>query len=88
MPVSREVASARGRMGAHTKWARTADRTAATAAMREGLRKRFAREVDPDGVLTDAERDVRVEHAFRAHMAALSLKAALARQSRKAATQT
>jgi len=40
---------------------------------------RFERQVDPDGSLTPTERARRAEHALRAHMAGLALKASRAR---------
>lgn len=45
--------------------------------------ERFEREVDPDGVLTPAERARRADHARKAHFARLSL--ASARSRRRAA---
>jgi hypothetical protein len=39
------------RIAAAERWARTSDRAAATEPARRGLRARFEREADPDGVL-------------------------------------
>ena len=44
------------RIAAAERWARTADRTAATAPARRGLAAKFEREADPDGVLPPDER--------------------------------
>lgn len=67
----------KGRLGGYTRWARTSDRTAATAPAREAaseaLAARFEREVDPDGTLPGPERAVRAEAARRAHYARLAL---------------
>lgn len=76
------IASMRGRLGAHTKWAREADRAAATAPARRGLLAKFEREVDPDGLLPPAERAIRAEHARKAHMTRMALRSAAARKSK------
>ena len=73
------------RIAAAERWSRTGDREAATRPAREGLRARFAREVDPDGVLPPDELARRVDHALRAHMLRLARKSAEARRRRGAA---
>lgn len=70
-------------IAAAERWGRTADRTAATAPARAGLRAKFAREVDPHGTLPSAELERRVDHLMRAHMLRMSLKAKQARAARK-----
>lgn len=65
------------------RWGRTADRTAATAPARAGLRAKYAREVDPDGRLDGAELERRVDSLMRAHMLKMSRAAAKARAARK-----
>lgn len=76
-----------GRIGAHESWARTPDRSARTRPAREAFIARFERQVDPDGLLSPAERATRAEHARIAYMTRLSLKAAAARaRKRKAAS--
>ncbi|MEV0797396.1 hypothetical protein AB0I34_06890 [Kribbella sp. NPDC050281] len=73
------------RLAANERWGRTADRTAATAPGRKGLRAKFAREIDPDGTLATtapAELERRVDQLHRAHMQRLSL---LAKQARRRA---
>ena len=50
-----------------------------TRAAREGFRRRFLNEVDPDRTLSEAERDRRAKAAMRAHMTRLALKSAQAR---------
>jgi hypothetical protein len=72
------------RIAAEASWAQTADRTARLTPARQGFVARFEREVDPDGILPPDERTRRAEHAQRAHMARLSLKAAQARRSKAA----
>jgi hypothetical protein len=73
-----------GRLGAHTRWARTADRTAATAPAREAFADRWDKQVDPDGLLPPAERAIRAEHAKKAHFTRMAIASAKARK-RKAA---
>ncbi len=68
-----------GSIGAHESWARTEDRTARTAPGRRAFLERFEREVDPDNVLTPAERARRAEHARKAYFQRLALKSAQAR---------
>jgi hypothetical protein len=76
-------AAERGRLGAHTSWAKTSDRSARTQAARSAFLARFEREVDPDGLLSPAERAARADHALKAHMARMRLaRAAKARCTR------
>ena len=73
------------RLAAHSKWAVTSDRTAATAAARQAARDRFAKLVDPDGVLPPDERAQRADAARQAHFCRMALRSAQARKSRRAA---
>jgi hypothetical protein len=52
---------------------------AIAARARKGFMAKFEREVDPDGVLPEAERQKRAEHAMKSHMQRLALKSARAR---------
>ncbi|MBA5846257.1 hypothetical protein [Gordonia amicalis] len=70
-------------LAAHESWAKTPDRTARTANARRALEDKFEREVDPDGVLSPADRAKRVENARKAYYARLALKSAQARRTRK-----
>jgi hypothetical protein len=70
------------RIAAHEKWAKTADRSAATAPARRVFTERFEREVDPGGVLPPEERARRAANARQAWYARLALKSAQARRSR------
>jgi hypothetical protein len=54
-----------------------------TANARAAFRDRFAREVDPDGILPDAERQRRADCARKAYYATLAAKSARARRIRK-----
>lgn len=70
----------RARMAAHVSWARTADPSARTAPARAAMVARFEREVDPDGVLPEAERRRRAESARSAYFTGLALKSSRARK--------
>jgi hypothetical protein len=54
-----------------------------TCKARAAFRDRFARQVDPDGILPDAERERRAEAARKAYYTALSAKSAKARRQRR-----
>ena len=69
------AASMLGRIGAHTSWANTIDRTARTAPARAALEQKF---------LDLAEGDpVRANHLRKAHFQRLALKSAQARRAKK-----
>jgi len=84
------------RMAAHLSWARTPDRTARTAPARDGLRKRFEREVlaqaveageiPAGGTLAPAELALRADSLRKAHFTGMALKSAEARRKRKPPT--
>lgn len=74
--------SLRARLAVETSWSRTADPRARTQAARQAFDERFERQVDPEGVLPEAERQRRATHARRAYFAALALKSAQARRRR------
>jgi hypothetical protein len=61
-------------------WARTTDPSARTEPARRALLDRFEREVDPDGVLSPAERARRAGHARKAYFTRLALRSAQARR--------
>jgi hypothetical protein len=73
----------RAQIASHTSWANTESRSARTAPARKALLDKFEREVDPEGVLTPAERAKRAENARKAYFARLALKSAQARRARK-----
>jgi hypothetical protein len=77
-----EQRSLRGRIAVQTMHAQ--GKTNTTPARAKFL-ERFEREVDPDGVLPEAERAKRAAHARRAYMTRLALKSSQARRSKKAA---
>lgn len=80
MAMSQTERKLRAQVAAHTSWANTHDRTKRTEAGRQALNDKFAREVDPDGVLSPAERARRAESARKAHFARLALLSAQARR--------
>jgi len=76
------------RIAASERWAKTHDRQSATAPARAGLRAKFAREVDPDGTLSPADLEARIDQMMRAHMLRMSLKAKTARRKAREARET
>ena len=80
-PLTPEQRSIRARIAAHTLHARV-DPAEHTAPARKAFLDRFEAEVDPAGVLPEAERRRRAEHAKKAHFARLALKSAQARRRR------
>lgn len=72
--------SLEAKAAAHRSWALTDDRSSRTAKARKAFEDRFAREVDPDGILDPAERAVRAEHARRAYFLSLAAKSAASRR--------
>ena len=82
MPLTPEERQMRARIAAHTRWAQDPDRTAATSKGRAGLRAKFEREADPDGILPPDELERRVNHLMKAHMLRMSFKAKQARRKR------
>ncbi len=73
------------RVAAHTRWAKEPDRREATTAARKGLDAKWAREVDPTGVLPTDELERRVDSLRRAHMTRMALASARARRARAGA---
>ncbi len=59
-----------------------------TAKARAAFGERFARQVDPDGSLPDAERQRRAECARKAYYSALAAKSAKARRLRRGTTSS
>jgi hypothetical protein len=80
--MSRRIAA---QVAAHTRWAHTADRQAATAPARAAFIERFERLVDPNNELEPAERARRAESAKKAHFLRMALKSAAARKAKSAA---
>lgn len=83
MPLTPEQRTLRARIAAHAMHSRH-DSRETSANGRAAFLARFEREVDPDGVLPEAERQRRAEHARRAYFARLAYKSARSR-ARKAA---
>ncbi len=79
-----ERAALLGRVGGHTTQSRH-DGRAITAPARSAFLDSFEREVDPDFVLPEPERQRRAEHARKAHFARLALKSVEVRRAAKEA---
>lgn len=73
-----EQRSQRARIAALTRWSRESAHEQAKRAQ-DGLFQRFLREVDPEGLLPEAERVRRAETARRAHMQRLAFASSKAR---------
>jgi hypothetical protein len=71
--------SLQGRLGGHTKWAKTSDRTSATAPGRAAFEARF-KPPDPDGTMDPVERAQRTASNRAAFFADLALKSAKSRR--------
>ncbi len=84
MPLTPEERSLRARRAAHVMHSKHNSREV-TAAARAAALDRFDHEVDPDGVLPEAERKRRAEHARKAYFLELAFKSAKARRKRAAA---
>jgi len=72
--------SLRGKIGAAVLHSRY-DASETTAKARQAFLDRFEREVDPDGVLPEAERCRRAGYARTAHFTRLALKSAESRRA-------
>jgi hypothetical protein len=72
-----------GRIGGLTAWAMNGPDVMVGPA-NAGFRRKFERQVDPAGVLPEAERAVRVERARRAYMLQRAAKSAAARKKKAA----
>ncbi len=82
-PVDPAEMALRGRIGAFVTHSRH-DAKELTAKARETFLARFEREVDPDGVLPEAERRRRAEAARKAYFSRLAYQSAKARRARAA----
>src|SRR3954453_13803593 len=74
------VKSLRGKVAAHSSWAKCEDPTARTAPARAASYARYLDEVDPHHELSDAERERRAEHLHRAPMSRLALRSVESRR--------
>ena len=81
MAMTAAQRSLRARLAAYERWSRS-DPVAGTQAARAAFHDRFARQVDPDGVLPEDERLRRADSARRAYFSRLALKSSQARAAR------
>ena len=81
------IATLRGRLGAYRQQSRHSPKDT-TAAARAAFLSKFEREVDPDAVLPEAERQRRAVAAKKAYFTWLALRSVQARRRRKAKTAT
>jgi hypothetical protein len=70
----------RASIASNTSCANTSDFSERTAAARASFLSRFEKEVDPEGVLPEADRVRRAEHLRKAYFQRLALRSAQARR--------
>ena len=71
------------KLAAHTRWAKDNDHAAALAPARKGMEAKWAREADPDGLLTPAELEKKIASLRKVHMTRMALRSVQARAARK-----
>lgn len=81
MAATPQQRSLAGSIAAQTRWLKETDRTAAAKRGMDGLLAKFEREVDPEGVLSSAERRARALAARKLHMTRLALASSKARKA-------
>ena len=82
-PAQRELAAS---IGSLTRWSRVHGDDARRAALgpaRAGLRSKWEREADPEGVLSPADLDAAVERLRKAHYRRMALASAKSRSGTK-----
>lgn len=72
----------RAQLAAHARWAKEADRLAATAPARAAMMRQFEDEVDPERKLPPVLRAKMAENARKAQLLRMSLKGVKARQAK------
>ena len=82
MPLTPEERTLRARLAAHDQHAQGKTNT---GPARQAFIAKFEKEVDPDGILSPAERARRAEHARKAHFYRMALKSAQSRRKAKGA---
>ena len=76
----------RASIAALTRWGH-ADGLSGTARARQASLARFLQKADPEGVLTERERNLRADRLLRAHCKAMGLKSGQARRARKSSVK-
>src|SRR5690606_19214769 len=85
--VTDSIRSLQARAAAHHSWAATPNRRERTSPGTRAFLDRFAREIDPEGVLPPDELKKRAAAARSAYFAELAIKSVRARQAAKAKKQ-
>lgn len=78
-----EERSQRARIAALTRWGKTTDRTAATAAATRAWHDKWEREADPDGVMPPEQRAKAADALKRAHYLRMQRKSTQARRRKR-----
>lgn len=81
MPLSPQERTDRARRAALIRWSK---QTPDNRAMRDGLQRKYERQVDPEEQLPPAERKRRAEAAYRADLVGWARKSVKVRQARAA----
>jgi len=79
-PLTPAQRSERAKVAANTRWAHEPDRLAATKPGRDAAFQKLLDEVDPQGVLSEAERVKRAKNLAEAQLASARLRASRLRQ--------
>lgn len=75
----------RKQIAANTRWAYAVNRTVETAPARAAADARFEKQVDPDGVMTDAARKAAAQSARTLFYQRIAAKSAESRRKRRVA---
>lgn len=82
-PMTAQERKQRARIAANERWARPGARAEQSATLRAATRRRLQTQVDPDGVMSEAELEAAIQNANKAIGARLN--AAKARKQRSQA---
>jgi hypothetical protein len=86
MSLSPEQRRLRAQIAANSRWSRE-DPRVGTARARAAWYRKFLDQVDPERILSHAERDRRAQSALRAEMQRLALRSSKARSAKAAARE-
>lgn len=81
-----EQRSMRSRLGAHTRWANTPDRSAATEPARKAWKNRWLKLADPDGTMPPEQAHAKAEQLEKAHFVRMALASSQSRARKRRAS--
>jgi hypothetical protein len=73
--------TARAKLAANARWAKTKNRTVATQPARDALLRKFENQIDPAGTMHPDERVKRAENLKQEHLARMRFQALKARRA-------